>query len=392
MRAHDVAVHLVKTWAFDADRSLTEADIRELNKVILVEPFFKEALTADGQETRKLIQIGEFKSTPNSVRLSSGALFEFALPNETPALMQVLTEWYRTIDKHPVLVAAEWHYRFICIHPFEDGNGRVARLLVNYHLMRNGFPPIVIKSKDKSKYLTALQKADSGMYEAFWEYIADQVIDTLILGIKAAKGESIIEAGDLDKRLSLLSKKLETIDESKDVKWILNPQNVIHISELWMEDLIREVLLRIRKFDTFFLLTNHQIVSDPSLVLVVAHQAIDIDILMDSYRSRISEANAKFNTMHSFEIKIHAQYQKFKKGGDDTFDFYQYFSVIFDQTHYNIKGSKQTANNSSVEEIYVRRLLHLPVSMKEIEALTDQFGESIYYNFESNMRRHGVSI
>lgn len=60
----------------------------------------------------------------------------------------------------PIELAALFHYRYIRIHPFEDGNGRIARLMVNYILARHNWPMIVVRNKDKSKYIDALHETD----------------------------------------------------------------------------------------------------------------------------------------------------------------------------------------------------------------------------------------
>lgn len=213
MQAHDVAIHMVREWAADNERDITEADIKNLNRIILVKPYWKEALTYDGQQTRRQILVGDYKQYANSVRLKSGEMFHYATPEETPREMQDLMDWYKSNEiQHPVYLAAELHYRFIRIHPFDDGNGRVARLLVNYVLMRHGYTPIIIKSADKENYLTALQKADAGDRAAFWEYIAAQQVWALELEIKAAKGESIDEPEDIDKEIARLKREFEQND------------------------------------------------------------------------------------------------------------------------------------------------------------------------------------
>lgn len=226
MQAHDVAFRMVKTWANDPTRELTEQDIKELNKVILVKPFWKEAITPDGQPTRRLIKVGDYKEQPNSVRLANGEIFEYTSPIDTPIEMEKMVSWYRKeqTSMDPLILAALLHYRFVRIHPFDDGNGRISRLLMNYVLLRKGYPPVVIKSKDKSNYLLALRQADVGDLDRFVEYIAVQMVWSLELAIKAAKGENIDEPDDLDKRIELAVRALNkpsVITQARSVEAIM---------------------------------------------------------------------------------------------------------------------------------------------------------------------------
>src|SRR5205823_1964159 len=120
----------------------------------------------DGQPTRRLIKIGDYKEYPNHVRLQNGEIFEYALPAETSIQMGELIAWYRAEEEnkklHPVVLAAMLHYKFVRIHPFDDGNGRISRLLMNYVLLQHNLPPVIIKSADKKNYLFALNLGDTG--------------------------------------------------------------------------------------------------------------------------------------------------------------------------------------------------------------------------------------
>ena len=248
MKAHDVAFQKIKEWAADTETPLTEQDIKNLNQIILVQPFWKDAITPDGQPTRRQITVGNYKTQPNSVRLPNGELFEYTAPQEVPIKMQDLMEWYRDEQTalHPVTLAAMFHYKFVRIHPFDDGNGRVSRLLMNYVLLAHKLPPVVIKSSDKQNYLHALHLADTEQYEAFIRYIAEQVVRSLEMAIKAAKGESIEEPDDLDKEIALLARQLQHQETYK------TPQQVLNVFHWAQQKLLAPCEAVLQKFDKLF--------------------------------------------------------------------------------------------------------------------------------------------
>jgi filamentation induced by cAMP protein fic len=248
MKAHDVAFQKIKEWATDTETPLTEQDIKNLNQIILVQPFWKDAITPDGQPTRRQITVGNYKTQPNSVRLPNGELFEYTAPQEVPIQMREFMEWYRDEQTalHPVTLAAMFHYKFVCIHPFDDGNGRVSRLLMNYVLLAHKLPPVVIKSSDKQNYLHALHLADTGQYKAFIRYIAEQVVSSLEMAIKAAKGESIEEPDDLDKEIALVARQQQHQETYK------TPQQVLNVFHWAQQKLIAPCEAVLQKFDKLF--------------------------------------------------------------------------------------------------------------------------------------------
>ena len=130
-----------------------------------MQDYWKNAKTPDGQDIRMQIKVGEYKSRPNSVLTATGEVFSYASPEETPAFMTSLVDWYNLeADKGiltPVELAALLHYRYIRIHPFEDGNGRIAPFISNFVLHRYGYPMIVYSlPKIKSNYLNILHQCD----------------------------------------------------------------------------------------------------------------------------------------------------------------------------------------------------------------------------------------
>jgi Fic family protein len=106
---------------------------------------------------------------------------------EVPRLMREFVAWLRTSKKglHPVVYAALAHHRLAAIHPFEDGNGRTARLLMNLLLMQKGYPLVVILKNDRRKYYRALDLADRGDLGPLTKLIAQGVERSLDLYLKA---------------------------------------------------------------------------------------------------------------------------------------------------------------------------------------------------------------
>lgn len=164
MKASNVGLLMMKEQSSLKDTPLTQTFIRQLHLTLLREDYTVYRTLPDGSVTSYVIHAGCYKTRPNSVITRYGDRFEYASPEETPALMTDLVDWYNQAEASgeydPVELAALFHYRYIRIHPFEDGNGRIARLLVNYILARHGYPMVVVRSRKKKDYLEALHQSD----------------------------------------------------------------------------------------------------------------------------------------------------------------------------------------------------------------------------------------
>lgn len=233
MKAHNVGLKMMIEEASNSERQLSENFIRQLHHTLLREDYKVYRESDTGVVTSYTVHAGQYKTRPNSVITATGERFEYASPEETPALMYDLIEWYKEeeIKKEltPIQLAAVFHYRYIRIHPFEDGNGRIARLLVNYILRRHNYPMIVVKTKNKQHYLNALNQCDVtvGMVPSvgahaeieqltpFVNYMESCLISAFNTCIKAAKGESIEEDDDFDKELAILERQIKQKEEAK---------------------------------------------------------------------------------------------------------------------------------------------------------------------------------
>ena len=137
MKASEASLQMLREELSER-KPLTQHFIRLLHQTLLREDYTVYQALPDGTISSYIIHAGSYKTRPNSVITRYGDRFEYASPQETPALMTDLVDWYNEAETAGKLSAVElatlFHYRYIRIHPFEDGNGRIARLMVNYIL------------------------------------------------------------------------------------------------------------------------------------------------------------------------------------------------------------------------------------------------------------------
>ena len=138
---------------------------------------------------------GYYRSVP--VRIS-GAAVVLPNPRKVPQLMKEFIGWLQgTSDIHPVELAAEAHYRLVTIHPFVDGNGRSARLLMNMILLMKGYPAAIIRKRDRLAYINSLEKAQlGGSKDNYYKIISNAVNRSLDIYLEAMQGENRIVSSD----------------------------------------------------------------------------------------------------------------------------------------------------------------------------------------------------
>ena len=192
IQGHDHAFKAIER-AVRYEEQLTEVFIRNLHRMLLMEPYESAAMTPEGRRTKRLISLGNYKSVPNNVRTSTGETYCFTPPEQVKPAMSDLIDWYRDREasgKHPVIIAAAFHYRFVRIHPFDDGNGRMARLLMNLILTKHGYTVSIVQTDERERYLHALELADENEdLSQFIDYIASCCIYPMNVYLRAACGE-----------------------------------------------------------------------------------------------------------------------------------------------------------------------------------------------------------
>ncbi|MGH3937489.1 MAG: Fic family protein [Pseudonocardiaceae bacterium] len=137
--------------------------IRQLHQAVCYTQHTYEARNDLGQILQIPLHHGIWKMQSNHVRRQDGTLLEYTPPEHVQSQMERLLELYEeTAAEHPVARAAWLHHRFIRIHPFEDGNGRVARAVTLLVLLRARYAPLVIDRTQRGSYLDALDQANDG--------------------------------------------------------------------------------------------------------------------------------------------------------------------------------------------------------------------------------------
>ncbi len=257
IKGHDEAIDLLLRFVRD-EETLKEKDVRAFHKILLKEPYELDSVTPDGKIVKRRIELGRYKTMPNHVRTATGKIHYYATPEETPIRMQELMDWYRQEeakgDIHPVLISTLFHHRFTEIHPFDDGNGRMARILSNLILMRHGYPPVVIKQERRDEYLYALRQADEGEYGPLVAFMGTELIHSMDLYKRAAAGEDIYELGDFDKKLALLRQQIDSLEtETPPAKTIALQSDLF---KNLIEPLFRKLHPRYQEIDRFFQTTQ----------------------------------------------------------------------------------------------------------------------------------------
>lgn len=197
-RNHPEAIEYVEGLA-KAGGSLTEVDVLTLHRLIM-----------EG------VDEGAGRYREAGVRIA-GAVFSLPKSTEVSAMMRSLLDWLdRNLEElSPVELAAVFHHRFVSIHPFAEGNGRTARLLMNLILMRNSYAFIVsVSRQDRDKYIRALREADQGSLNDFVNYVARCAERTLDIYLNTIEEQDVLTLSEASRMTSYSQEYLSLLARS----------------------------------------------------------------------------------------------------------------------------------------------------------------------------------
>jgi Fic family protein len=212
---HKDAINLVKKIAFEKTYHMSVNDVKKIHRIVM-----RGVMPSAGQYRKHDVKVSGAGFTPPPF---------FDVPEYMKNLIKMIND--NPDELRPIELAAQAHYDFAWIHPFEDGNGRIGRLLMNLLLIRSGYPFAVVKSVDRKQYLRTLREMDiSGNFEPFLVYIArcvEQTLDIYLAPKKPSMEETFLPLSKLAKNtpysaeyLSLLARKgrIDAIKEGKTWK------------------------------------------------------------------------------------------------------------------------------------------------------------------------------
>lgn len=167
LRDHLEAVdhHDALAWMYqmaDKDHALTAVEIRQMHHLIL-------------QRSKPDIA-GQYAVTQRGIR---GSAVIFPAPSDVPHLMADFATWLKEASLTPEN-AFEAHYKLVTIHPFQDGNGRASRLLMNLQLVRGGYRPVAVRPEDRLQYIDAIEYAQlNGDTTRFQIFMHTRLLETM---------------------------------------------------------------------------------------------------------------------------------------------------------------------------------------------------------------------
>lgn len=212
---------------------ITEHLIKSLHSVLMKGADFSVAQGRDNQVIHKKIHVGEYKKQPNHVLTLSGKIHKYADPIHVHDEMESLLDWLKSAKLlHPVDRAAQFHYKFVSIHPFDDGNGRMSRLLMNLLLMQAGYYPCIIQNAHRRKYIQVLEQVDSVKdVTLFTTFVAQELLVTVGKVLDIVEGKEVV--------LTQSTTILNSVERRERILHVLrispNPLSIGQITELLPE-------------------------------------------------------------------------------------------------------------------------------------------------------------
>jgi Fic family protein len=171
------------------DRPLTKSYIHELHAALLRHQDTSMMVDQFGNLFESKLSKGKYKEWPNNHKKADGSTHQYCRPEQVDSEMERLLTLHAEHEKKgvPVEIESAWlHHRFTQVHPYQDGNGRVARALASLIFIKAGWFPVVVTREDRARYIDALEVADEGDVRSLTAFLVDVQKRALFQATQAA--------------------------------------------------------------------------------------------------------------------------------------------------------------------------------------------------------------
>ncbi|MCB9357380.1 MAG: Fic family protein [Calditrichaeota bacterium] len=241
------------------DRLLTVAYIRELHQAITRDQEWVDGQDQFGNPVRTKLIKGDWKQHPNNPKQSNGTVHEYCPPEHVQSEMERLIELHHEHAARgvsPEIQAAWLHHRFTQIHPFQDGNGRVARILASMILIKAGGLPFSVKREDRDKYLDALEAADGGELLPFVKQISE------LQTVELVKAIGLVDTAQHEYVTDIIASGVKKLSKKHDEDEINKEKMQVYVDELikrvqsYYADTVAQLAKEVREIDAKYKAEN----------------------------------------------------------------------------------------------------------------------------------------
>lgn len=263
LRDHREAVQYVMDFVANHN-DLTLHFIRSIHQILTAHQHFVDGVDQFGQAVRIALLKGDWKRLPNSPTRPDGLVHQYCPPHLVQEEMENLLRYYQQAvqEGRPTTALSAWlHHRFTQIHPFHDGNGRVARALAAFVFVKRGFFPVVVERDDRSQYIDCLEAADRGnLYPlvGLWNKLERKSVESAlslsetVLGTETGAPSNLLRAKLLDAITDRARKRTEALRAKQKQVFVTGDQIYAELVQTALEDLRRQLDATLKQVDPNF--------------------------------------------------------------------------------------------------------------------------------------------
>jgi Fic family protein len=231
-----------------SDRSLSKSYIHELHAALLRHQDTTAVRDQFGNLFESRLLKGKYKERPNNPKKPGGSMHQYCPPEHVESEMERLLALHAEHEKKglPVEIEAAWlHHRFTQIHPYQDGNGRVARALASLLFIKVGLFPVVVTRDDRARYIDALEVADEGDLRSLISFFSHLQKDALFQAMQTMT--ETIGVDTVDEAIAAAKRALITVGKQTDPAVWLKAKDIANRLMKIVESRFTEILATLNK-------------------------------------------------------------------------------------------------------------------------------------------------